>query len=234
MVNVKGKKVSVYKLSIKDDFANNFDLQKPQHYQKLVKTFDVTKTFIEALKSRLDHNPDPESLFNFCLPLRVAIPPVHVQKVSSKRYVFQCPSSDFQFQETLLINPEQLAGCENYGITTNAVGLLVGLGSNFLNVLQDDDSKRLLLHNGYHRACALRSLGITHAPCIIQTVTRRDELDIVAHSTVAQSPGCYFNAPRPPLLKDFFDPKICKVLPTKKLLKTVEINFDIKEYWVFQ
>lgn len=192
----------------------------------------VTGTFVNALKNRLGSNPDPSSLFRFCLPLETQDAPVHIQKVGSKRYVFRSQSTDFRFQEAILLRPEQIGDYESYGPIAGVVGLAVGFGSNFLNVIHDDDNQRLLLHNGYHRACALRALGITHAPCIIQTVTRRDELDISAHSDVAKSPGYYFNAPRPPLLKDFFDPKIRKVLPTKKMIRMVEVNFDVKEFWL--
>lgn len=192
----------------------------------------VTGTFVNTLKTRLGTNADPSALFHFCLPLDTPDTPVHIQKVGSKRYVFRSESTDFRFQEPILLSPAQIHNYESYGPIAGAVGLAVGFGSNFLNVIQDDDSGRLLLHNGYHRACALRALGITHAPCIIQTVTRRDEVDISAHSDVAKSPGYYFNAPRPPLLKDFFDPKIRKVLPVKKMFRMVEVNFEVKEFWL--
>lgn len=192
----------------------------------------ITGTFVDGLKNRLGPQPDPASLFHFCLPLDTPEAPVQIQKVGSKRYVFRSESTDFRFQESILLRPEQISGYENYGPMAGMVGLAVGFGSNFLNVIHDGDNNRLLLHNGYHRACALRALGITHAPCIIQTVTRRDELDISAHSDVAKSPGYYFNSPRPPLLKDYFDPKIRKVLPVKKMVRMVEVNFDVKEFWV--
>ena len=194
----------------------------------------VTETFIKTLTKSITPTLSDDALCQFCLPLEAASPVVHGQKMGTQRYLFQSVSSDFQFQEALLLKSEQLQHYENYGKTTNMLGLAVGFGSNFLNVIEDDDSKRLLLHNGYHRACALRAQGITHAPCIIQTVTRRDELDMIAYSTVAKSPGYYFNAPRPPLLKDFFDCKIRKILPIKKRLKAIEISFDIKEYWLYQ
>jgi hypothetical protein len=86
------------------------------------------------------------------------------------------------------------------------VELVVGFSTNFFNVVRDD--KRLLLHNGYHRACTLRTLGITHAPCVIQTVTRRDELDLIAKDNVAEDPTFYFAARHSPLLKDFFGLRI--------------------------
>jgi hypothetical protein len=90
----------------------------------------------------------------------------------------------------------------------------------------------MVLHNGYHRAYALKAMGITHAPCVIRTVTSRDELDLCANSKVAKSPGYYFNAPRPPLLKDFFDPRIRKILPVKKITRRIEVSFEVKEFWL--
>ena len=35
---------------------------------------------------------------------------------------------------------------------------------------------------------------------------------------------------RPPLLKDFFDPKIGKVFPVKRMEKMIEVSFEIREY----
>jgi hypothetical protein len=192
----------------------------------------VTGSFTQALKHRLQENPDLTALFRFCLPLEKPDAPIQIQRVESKRYVFRSESTDFRFQESILLRPDQINGYENYGPIAGVAGVAVGFGSNFLNVIQDDDSGRLLLHNGYHRACALRAMGIKYAPCIIQTVTRRDELDISAASIVAKSPGYYFNAPRPPLLKDYFDPRIRKLLPIKKMIRMVEVNFEVKEFWL--
>jgi hypothetical protein len=88
----------------------------------------------------------------------------------------------------------------------------------------------LLLNNGYHRACALRTLGITHAPCLIQTISRMDELDLTAKRKVVKDPDFYFNTARPPLLKDFFDPKIGKIWPTYKQVSMVEVTFEVRDY----
>jgi hypothetical protein len=198
----------------------------------VVHQIHVTGTFVKSLQARLSSKPDAKSLFSFCLPLNKPDTPVQVEKIGSRRYAFRSESTDFRFQESILFRPEQIHDHQSYGPISGVVGLTVGFGSNFLNVIHDDDSGRMLLHNGYHRACALRAMGITHAPCIIQTVTRRDELDISAHADVAKSPGYYFNAPRPPLLKDYFDPKIRKLLPVKKMIRMVEVNFEVKEFWL--
>lgn len=192
----------------------------------------VTRSFVDCLKERLGPDPDPATLFRFCLPLEDSSAPMQIREVGSKRYVFRSESTDFRFHEPVLLSARQLSGYEPYGAVAGVVGLVVGYSSNFLNAVCDDDSGRLLLHNGYHRACALLELGVKHAPCVIQTVTSRDELDIVAKSVVANDPGYFFNAPRPPLLKDFADPRIRKILPIKKMSCVIEVNFEVRDYFV--
>jgi hypothetical protein len=192
----------------------------------------VTRTFVESLKARLGPDPDPASLLRFCLPLDDGRAPVKIREVGSKRFVFSSNSTDFRFHESVLLTPQQLAGYASFGEVAGVVGLVVGFSSNFLNAIRDDDSGRLLLHNGYHRACALLELGVTHAPCVVQTVSSRDELDIVAKSVVANDPGYFFNSPRPPMLKDFVDPRIRKVLPVKKVSRMIEVNFEVRDYFV--
>lgn len=194
----------------------------------------VTYNFVEDLKLRLGPKPDLGTLFRFCLPLETPRAPVEIRQAGTHRYVFRCDSTDFRFHESVLLRPDQIVGHEAYGALAGVVGLMVGFSSNFLNAICDDDSHRLLLNNGYHRACALRELGITHAPCLIQTVTRRDELDITAKSIVAQNPGYYFNAPRPPLLKDFGDPRIRKMVPIKKVVRMIQVSYEIDDHLIHE
>lgn len=190
----------------------------------------VTVTHTDRLKTRIDRSASPEDLFRFCLPLDRDEAPVKVRKTGSQSYQFWSGSNDFRLQETALLGPKQTQEFESFGATSNVLGVMIGYGSNFLNLIESDD--RLLLHNGHHRAFALRALGFTHAPCIIQTVTRMDELRISAARAVRDDPAFYFRAARPPLLKDFFDPKICKVLRVHKEVKVVEVKFEINEYHV--
>jgi hypothetical protein len=73
----------------------------------------------------------------------------------------------------------------------------------------------------------LAARGHVPAPraSIIQTVTRGEELGLVG-SKIAEEPAFYFKAARPPVLKDFFDPKIRKVLQVPKMLRMVEVSFE--------
>lgn len=188
----------------------------------------VNLAHVERLKQRIGSSPSPEALFRFCQPLDRQEAPVKVRQKGSRRFMFWSDSADFRFHEPALLGPNQVTGYDPLGPLGGIVGLMVGFGSNFLNVIQSED--RLLLHNGHHRAYALRELGITHAPCIVQTVTRRDELNLVASSSVCETPVFYFKAPRPPLLKDFFDPALRKVLTVERLLSVVELSFEVKSY----
>jgi hypothetical protein len=190
----------------------------------------VMGNFVDSIRGRIGPAPDPATLFRFCLPLGSPAAPVQIRRVGSRRYVFRCDSTDFRFHEPALLRADQAPGYESFGMVAGIVGLVVGFGSNFLNVIRV--GKRLLLNNGYHRACALRALGITHAPCAIQTATRSDEVGLVSRDEVAADPGFYFESARPPLLKDYFDPRIRKVLPVHKRVRQIEVNFDIKNYLV--
>jgi hypothetical protein len=186
----------------------------------------VSRHHTQRLKTQLGGSPTPEALFHFCLPLDRSEAPVKVRQVGPRRFLFWSASSDFRFMEAALLRPQQINGFDPFGTVGGVVGLFVGYGSNFLNVIQSGN--RLLVHNGHHRAYALRDLGITHAPCIVQTVTRLDELNIAAARAVLDNPAFYFRAKRPPILKDFFDPKIRKVLRVQSMMNVVEVSFEAK------
>ncbi len=190
----------------------------------------VTRNFVEARMAGIGATADSEALFRLCMPLGDPETPVQIQKVGSRRYVFRCPSTDFRFHEPALLRPEQANGYESFGAIAGIVGLVVGFSSNLLNAVQV--GSRVLLNNGYHRAVALRALGITHAPCIIQTASRVDELQVSVKSRVADDPEFYFESARPPLLRDFFNPRIRKLLPIRRRTRQIEVNFEIKDYLV--
>ena len=110
------------------------------------------------------------------------------------------------------------------------MGIAVGFGSNFLNAIYAEN--RLILNNGSHRAYALRRLGVTHAPCIVQHVSSRHELELVASSRVRRDPDRYLKSPRPSMLKDYFNPKLSIVLPVHRRVRQVTVRFDIDEEYV--
>ena len=76
---------------------------------------------------------------------------------------------------------------------------------------------------------ALRELGITHVPCIVQHVSSRDELGILACTAVTDRPDFFLQDPRPMMLKDYFDPRLRKVMPVRRRLRQVRVKFEVDE-----
>jgi hypothetical protein len=194
----------------------------------IVSQTHVASRFSEARARGLGPDPDLQSLFRFCLPLERTLPPVRIQRISSDRYLFSSPSTDLRAHEPCLLGRDQIANLSSFGPIAGVIGLIVGFGSNFLAVIRSDN--RMVLHNGYHRAYALRALGVTHAPAIVETVTRKDELRIAASGAVSEDPEFYFRAARPPMLRDFFNPKLGKRLQVRPMETAVEVEFKMRSW----
>lgn len=216
-------------------FQRSFDTL-PTHFgmvdlaHLIVDQQHVTRTFVDAIGARIGAQPNPETLFRLCLPLDAPQALVQARKVGSRRFVFRSPSTDLRFHEPALLAPGQANGYDSFGALAGIVGLVVGFSSNFLNVVRVGE--RVLLANGYHRAVAMHAAGITHAPCVVQTASRVDELQVCVKSRIADQAEFYFESARPPLLKDFFDPRIRKLLPVRRRVRQIEVSFEIRDYLV--
>ena len=70
--------------------------------------------------------------------------------------------------------------------------------------------------------------GFTHGWCIVETVTRKDELKLTASEEVAEDPEFYFATKRPPVLKDFLDPRLAKTLLVRTMTTQVEVEISVK------
>lgn len=164
--------------------------------------------------------------FEFCLPLQRDLPPVRVQRLGDHRWLFSSPSTDLRERSPMLLRGERLDAIATDAPLAAMVGLPVGFGANFMSAVRS--GKRIVLQNGYHRAYALRRAGFSHAPCILEEVTRKDELKVGGDETVNQDPEFYFGAPRPPLLKDFFDPRFAKPLCVRRIDTIVEVEIKVR------
>lgn len=185
----------------------------------------INLDYVETIKSSLGPAPDVKRVFTCCLPFDHPRPPVRGLPAGNNAYVFISPSTDLRFLEPTLLEEAQIGDYQPRGPVASVVGLMVGFGSNFLNVVAADG--RLVLNNGSHRAYALRDLGITSAPCIVQHVSRIDELEVTA-PRLLPNPEIYLKAARPPLLKDYFDPRLRKVISVPRRLRQVRVTFQVE------
>ncbi|WP_295639725.1 hypothetical protein [Novosphingobium sp.] len=192
----------------------------------VVSQIQVENGFSHAIAKRLGAKPTPAQLFRFCLPIERDLAPVKIQRLSANRYQFSSPSSDFRAHDTILLHDPDLAGVTLPGPAAAMLGISVGFGSNFLSAVRSES--RVVLQNGYHRAYALRSAGLTHAWCVVEHVTRKDELRLSATEELLSDPAFYLAAKRPPILRDFFDPRIAEQVLTKPVECLVEVEITVR------
>ena len=187
-------------------------------------------TFAADLERRLGRFPSREALFRTCLPYDHPLPPVKWGRAASGKYVFMSPSNDLRFLGPMPLDPNQIKDYPPPGALAGVVGIGVGFGSNFLNAIYAE--RRLILNNGSHRAYALRRMGITHVPCIVQHVATRAELDAVASASIRHDPELYLTHKRPPMFRDYFDPRLHMVVAVHRRLRQVTVKFEVEEDFV--
>ena len=218
------------RLEANDWFRSSFD-RLPYTFELVeldklvVSQIQVECCHIQTAAARLGAHPSPKELFRFCLPIERELPPVAITRLAANRYQFTSPSSDLREHDPLLLRGADIAHLKLPGPAAALLGVSVGFGSNFLSGIRS--GSRILLQNGYHRAYALRSAGFTHAWCVVELVTRKDELRLTANAQVLADPEFYFAGKRPPVLRDYFDPRIAKPLKVKRMDCIVEVEIKV-------
>lgn len=201
------------------------DLDQLVVYQKHI---DIT--FVRNLCEQLGSAPSDEQIFQTCLPYDYSHPPSRWSRIDDSNYVFISRSNDVRFLGVMPLESGHIHGYPHPGNLLGVIGLAVGFGSNFLNAIHAEN--RLILHNGSHRAYALRSMGIKRVPCIIQYASNRDEFAMAAPNNVVQHADFYLKHPRPPMLKDYFNPRLRKIVDVQRVLRQVKIHFSVSEYYI--
>ncbi len=166
-------------------------------------------------------------MFRTCLPFERRTVKHRVRWVSDDTFVFMSESNDLRFLEPVVFQPEQISNYRPLGPLAGVLGLVVGYGSNYLNAIAAEG--RMVLNNGSHRAYALRDLGVTHVPCVIQKVSRREELKVVGAGALLRHPDRFLQAPRPPVLKDYFDPQLRMIVPLAPTVRHVRVRFSVEQ-----
>ena len=187
----------------------------------------INLAYVEQVKQRLGKTPSPEDIFHLALPLKPEQPQARIMQNAQNTYTLLSNSTDFRFLDAQLLQAQAVPSFESVGRPVAILCLAVGYGSNFLNVLHVEN--RLVLGNGSHRAYALRDLGIIQIPCLVQRVTRRDELELVASGDLANNPDRYLKVARPSMLRDYFDPALRKTVPVYRKNRAVRIQFGFEQ-----
>lgn len=185
----------------------------------------INLSHIRRIQESLGDRPTAQDVFRHCFPLHSEQAPVRISRPSPNSFVFSSPSYDLRFLDCTLLAPEQLRGYEPRGIIAGAITVAMGFAVNCLYAVHCEN--RLILHNGCHRAYALREMGIRQVPCAIWEISRRAELSAIGDPEVVAHPELFLRSPRPPLLKDYFDPRLCKTIQTHIRERQIKVSFSL-------
>jgi hypothetical protein len=133
----------------------------------------------------VDHPPSQEQMLAICLPLTNTPDPLQVSNLAQSM-MLRCRNANYRvIRQGALQDPHgNLLGG----------GILLGLSLPFVHVVRYNN--RCYLHNGYHRAVALRAAGAIQIPCIFRDVQTADLAGIKADGSTF--PEQLFNNANPP------------------------------------
>ncbi len=166
------------------------------------------------------------ALAKYCMPL--SLPPAKFAASfdDGKRFYFHSDSHDCRFLGAQVLDPRQVKGLHVKGNAAAVIALSIGYSTNILNVVRYGN--RLVLNNGYHRACTLRARGLTHAPCLIQVCGSWDDLTMVGDFELCSNPNPYLVAARPPILRDFFDRRLTLRRVVRDVLRQIRVTYEVE------
>lgn len=189
--------------------------------------FSITQSTVNNLADYLGAKPASAKLAQLCLPMKPTLASFELLKEGGGGYVFQSDSHDFRFLGAKLLDPELLKDFNHLGYPSAVLALAVGFSSNVLNAVRYNN--RIILNNGYHRVFAMRSLGITHAPCVIQVCSHIEELGIAGAAEISDNSDLYFKAPRPPMLKDYFNKALTANFITHAQCRQIQLKYVVED-----
>jgi hypothetical protein len=190
----------------------------------------IDLTYTRLLEGELPSSPTEEQIFRTALAHDHPHTDVKWSRVRGNTFVFMSRSNDMRFLGTMKLKPQNITDYPPPGDLAGVIGIAVGFGSNFLNAIYCEN--RLILNNGSHRAYALRKMGVTHVPCIVQHASCRDKLDVLAGTEVMARPDYFLKHPRPSMLKDYFDPRLHKIFSVRRQLKQVTVKIEVEDAYI--
>jgi hypothetical protein len=170
------------------------------------------------------------ALAKICLPLTDPPMALEVLQADGERFVFRSSNHDARVLGHQVLSSSSVTGLNVAGRPRAVLCVAVGFGVNALSAVRF--GKRLILHNGYHRAYQLRAMGVTHVPCIIQVCEHWEDVQLAGAEEAFQNSQPYFETARPPLLKDFFDRRLVCKLPARAMGRVISLALTAeKSLW---
>jgi hypothetical protein len=181
----------------------------------------IDLTWVKAIQDHLGQAPDPVGIVNIAAGKDIAPLDIQVTRSSEDSYVLSCKSGELQFFGTKLLDPRLLPPRLNRDVS-QVVAAFVGFGMRAVSAVRYRG--RVILTNGTHRAYALRDLGLSHVPCLLVDVDQSDEMELVGVGSARPLIEHCARMPRPPLFKDYFDPRLRKIVPLERTRHAIQVQ----------
>jgi hypothetical protein len=188
----------------------------------------VNLDYVGRLIARFRDKKSLSDLIDHCVSPVREMPPIQHLEIANNAHVFSSPNLDVRFLGAFLkrLTSEDFQFAQMGGLPAAAIIAFVGYGGAPINVLRWGN--RLVLNNGFHRVYALRSLGVTKIPVVVQHV---NNLQLEFPQVVSGFPREYLlRVPRPVLMKDFFEDGFCITLKAKDRIKTVTLQTSCSQF----
>lgn len=194
----------------------------------VVYQLSVNLSLVKAMKAEMPRHLTDEDLMRLALGSGRETQGVQVTQLSENVFSFSGSFSggtmDLRMLEIAPLNSDAIQGYVAAGHAAAVLGVFIGVGANIVQAIRFRN--RLILGNGTHRVFALRELGITHFPCLVRDVTSEEELPLVGPSKLKEQAHLYLRSARPPLFKDYFDPRLRKILQAPRLNRIVQVQVN--------
>ncbi len=192
----------------------------------ILSQYSMTQAVVDRIAAAHPAPISPKRLAELCLPLKAPAADFRLAGRSDKAFTFVSDAHDMRFLDAQVIEPLNVQQAPVMGHPQAVVALSVGFSANLLNAVRYNG--RIALNNGHHRALALRAMGLTHAPCLIQPCASMEDVQQAASTEILHNADLYFNAPRPPLLRDFDNPLLTHSFAAPRMRRVLTLKLDVQ------
>lgn len=193
----------------------------------VISQYSMTQAVVDRIVDSHPRPLSPQRLAELCLPLKPPAADFRLAGRSGQEFTFVADAHDMRFLDAQVLDPVDVRQADVMGHPQAVVALSVGFSANLLNGVRYNG--RVAINNGHHRALALRRMGFTHAPCLIQPCTSTDDLGQAATREICDNLDLYFHAPRPPLLRDFDHPKLTLSVKAPRMRRVVTLKIEVQK-----
>lgn len=192
----------------------------------VISQYSMTRAVVDHI---LASNPlplSPKRLAELCLPLNPIGADFRLVGQTGREFTFASDAHDMRFLDAQVLEPIHVRQAPVMGHPQAVVALSVGFSANLLNAVRYNG--RVVLNNGHHRVHALRAMGFTHVPCLIQPCASTVDLQQAASAEIGNNADLYFHSPRPPLLRDFDNQTLTRTFEAPRLRRVLTVKIDVQ------